>query len=497
MILVLALSLLCGISQKQATFALAILKFIIDSLSDGRDMSISHRRSLDDLPNDYRTLLNRFDLEPRLRSYICCPSCFALYDDSPNAQDVCSHRRAVDLPSCGSNLFRSRAVKGQVFKRPIRKYVHQDMKQWVARLLSRPDVEIRIESARNAPQSAEIRDIHDSSAIQSLHGPDGKPFFVSNTDELRLIFSLCVDGFNAFGMKIGGGPGSVTGIYMACLSLPIEDCFKPENMYLVGVVPGPHKPSEDEINHFLRPLVDDLLDFWKEGVRYSRTHLYPAGRLVRAALIPLVCDVLGARQTGGFTAHSATLFCSLCYLPADQIENFNVQTWPLRTAEMHRRHANAWKDAKTLTEKSEITKNFGVRYSELLRLPYWDPISFTIVESMHAFFLRILPEHIRRAWGVSVKAPCGDGHCAPDFTPPEPPSDEQVIASLKALQRTQECNSEEALGLLRKLKANVLWHLCRQFNLRRAGSSLILSRTLLDWVASFVLYILAADIVLV
>ena len=116
---------------------------------------------------------------------------------------------------------------------------------------------------------------------------------------------------------------------------------------------------------------------------------------------------------------------------------------------------------------------------------------------MHAFFLRILPEHIRQAWGVSGKAPCGDGHCAPDFTPPEPPSDEQVIASLKALQRTQEYNSEEALGLLRKLKANVLWHLCRLFNLRRAGSSLILSRTLLDWVVFFILYILAADTILV
>ncbi|KIK27012.1 hypothetical protein PISMIDRAFT_65794, partial [Pisolithus microcarpus 441] len=132
------------------------------------------------------------------------------------------------------------------------------------------------------------------------------------------------------------------------------------------------------INHFLRPLVDDLLDFWKEGVRFSQTHHHPAGRLVRAALVPLVCDVPAARQTGGFAAHSATLFCSL----------------------LHRRHATAWKNAETLSEKNEITKNFGVRYSELLRLPYWDPISFTIIESMHAFFLRILPEHIRRAWGV-------------------------------------------------------------------------------------------------
>ncbi|KAI6121624.1 hypothetical protein F5141DRAFT_963048, partial [Pisolithus sp. B1] len=135
---------------------------------------------------------------------------------------------------------------------PICKYVHQDMKQWVAHLLSRPGVETLIELSRNVGHSTEeIGDIHNSHAIQSLSGPDGKPFLVSNSEELWLIFSLCVDGFNAFGKRIGGGPGSVTGIYMACLSLPIEERFKPENMYLVGVVPGPHKPSEDEINHFL------------------------------------------------------------------------------------------------------------------------------------------------------------------------------------------------------------------------------------------------------
>ncbi|KIK27013.1 hypothetical protein PISMIDRAFT_71029, partial [Pisolithus microcarpus 441] len=242
MILVLTLSLLCGISQKQASFALVVLKLIVHSLCDGRDMPLDHRASLDDLPKDYRTLLNRFDLEPRLRSFICCPSCFALYHDTPKTQDACDYRRAPDAPPCGSNLFRSRIIRGQEFKRPIRKYVYQDMKQWVARLLSRPDVETLMEP---------IGDIHNSRAIRSLCGPDGKPFLISNTDELRLIFSLCVDGFNAFGKKIGGGPGSVTGIYMACLSLPIEDRFKPENMYLVGVVPGPHKPSEDEINHFL------------------------------------------------------------------------------------------------------------------------------------------------------------------------------------------------------------------------------------------------------
>ncbi|KAI6110105.1 hypothetical protein F5141DRAFT_1004846, partial [Pisolithus sp. B1] len=111
MILVLTLSLLCGISQKQAAFALVVLKFIVDSLCDGRDMPLDHRMSLDDLPKDYRTLLNRFDLEPWLRSFVCCPSCFALYNDTTETLDLCDYRRAPDVPPCESNLFRSRMIR--------------------------------------------------------------------------------------------------------------------------------------------------------------------------------------------------------------------------------------------------------------------------------------------------------------------------------------------------------------------------------------------------
>ncbi|KAI6107375.1 hypothetical protein EDD16DRAFT_1434432, partial [Pisolithus croceorrhizus] len=85
---------------------------------------------------------------------------------------------------------------------PIRKYVHQDMKHWVAHLLSRPSMETLIELSQNVGHSTEeIGDIHNSCAIWSLCSPDGKPFLISNTDELQLIFSLCVNGFNAFGKK--------------------------------------------------------------------------------------------------------------------------------------------------------------------------------------------------------------------------------------------------------------------------------------------------------
>lgn len=348
-------------------------------------------------------------------------------------------------------------------------------------MLSRSDSEALFEASTSGHTGLldEIKDIHEAQAIQSLRDIDGNPFLSSPPEELRLVFSLCVDGFNAFGKKVGGPPASVTGIYLALLSLPIDKRFNPENMCLIRVIPGPHKPSEDEINHFLDLLVDDLLQFW-EGVKYSRTHCYPSGRTVKAVLVPLVCDVLAARQTGGFVSHNATLFCSLCYLPADRIKDFDEETWPCRTVEEHRKHAMAWRHAPTLEEKQQLAKEFGLRYSALLRLPYWDPVHFTIVDSMHALFLRVLPEHIRRAWGVSNNTPCGEGHFSPYFKVPNQPPDESMVEGFeKLLDAFKKVNPEKSLSTMKH--AN-LWHMCLEFNLCRSGTSIMLARALVSWV---------------
>jgi hypothetical protein len=52
---------------------------------------------------------------------------------------------------------------------------------------------------------------------------------------------------------------------MACLNLPLEHRYKPENMYLAGVIPGPKQPSLDNLNHYVRPLINDMVDAWDPG----------------------------------------------------------------------------------------------------------------------------------------------------------------------------------------------------------------------------------------
>ena len=75
------------------------------------------------------------------------------------------------------------------------------------------------------------------------------------------------------------------------MNLPREERFKPENVIIVGIIPGPKEPKGD-VNSFLKPLVDELIDFW-DGV------------IIVVALLALCCDVSAARKCGGFAGHSA------------------------------------------------------------------------------------------------------------------------------------------------------------------------------------------------
>ena len=139
-----------------------------------------------------------------------------------------------------------------------------------------------------------------------------------------------------------------------CLNLPPEHRYHVENMFLVGVIPGPSKPSLHEINHLLRPLIDDLLDCWEPGVWYTRTPTYPNGHRARCAVVPLVCDLPAARQMAGFASFSCLrFFCSFCQLHLDDIDDINHSAWGHRSHADHRHWAMKWRDAESEHEREE------------------------------------------------------------------------------------------------------------------------------------------------
>ncbi|KIM66101.1 hypothetical protein SCLCIDRAFT_14748 [Scleroderma citrinum Foug A] len=131
---------------------------------------------------------------------------------------------------------------------------------------------------------------------------------------------------------------------MICHNLPVHLCYHVENVYIAGIIPGQREPSSYHLNHVLRPLVDDLLQAWSPRFQLTHSAIHPFGCLVLCTLIPLVCDLLAAWKSAGFAGLG-----------------------------QHLTIAKSWRDMQTETIRVQIYQKFGIRWSELLCLLYWDP----------------------------------------------------------------------------------------------------------------------------
>ena len=75
---------------------------------------------------------------------------------------------------------------------------------------------------------------------------------------------------------------------------------------LIGIIPGSHEPKL-HINSFLKPLVDELQDFWA-GVKLTVCTESSKNR-EGCYILYVTCDMPAGRKTCGFLSHTATLGC--------------------------------------------------------------------------------------------------------------------------------------------------------------------------------------------
>jgi hypothetical protein len=156
---------------------------------------------------------------------------------------------------------------------------------------------------------------------------------------------------------------------------------------------------------------------------------------------------------GGFVSYASEHFCSCCLLKKDDMENLDFTQWSSRSSQEHRTIAEKWQSAFSEEERDELFQKHGLRWTELLRLPYWDPTRFVLVDSMHTFLLGALKRHVRGIWGMDVNFQDGDGKSFDKAK--NPPTDEEMQEAHKILR----AGSRTALG---KLKTEVLRQLCRE-----------------------------------
>ena len=65
---------------------------------------------------------------------------------------------------------------------------------------------------------------------------------------------------------------------------------------------------------------------------------------------------------------------------------YDRHLWTLRNYELHRQHCQEMLNETTKTGMRKKESEFGVRYSVLLSLPYFDPVWYTVVDIMHNLF---------------------------------------------------------------------------------------------------------------
>jgi len=463
-ILVATLHLLCGLSVDDCSFLLPCVELIVGLSSD---YITSKERLLKAFPRDIRTVKKVLRLAPVVTPFVTCPRCFALYPQDKDVPDTCSYRETASSEPCSEALVTFKRTGDQTRTIFVREYLHQSLKSWFGTLICRPGMESLLDrDVLTEGQKSTVSDIFGGTVLQEFLGPDGLPFLPSRGSEGRYVFGLSVDAFNPFLNKQAGKKASSTAIYMVCLNLPSSVRYKPENMYLAGIIPGPREPSLTQINHLLEPLVEELLEFWTPGIWFTRTPQWEHGRLARAALVPLICDLKAARQVMGHGSHSARKFCSICQLPRDEINVTDNDNLVAISSAEYKRRAMKWKNAGSQSLRDKIFKEYGVRWSVLLRLPYWDPPRFTVIDTMHTVLLGHLHRHCSILWKMNPTISSGPGrHPHPSSGKPqgEGLSNKAIMSIALDIRSAPE-------KIIRGKRKTHLWHFCLANGIVTGGS---------------------------
>jgi len=255
-ILVAVMHIESGLSLRGCDQLLFSLHFLIDLLvEDYNDTAKSQGKLImKSVPMDVCTVVQRLALKPLHKAFICCPKCSTCYPNNEldSCPELCTSKPLSTQQLCGQRLRKPCNIHGRSHDIPVCPFLYHDFKEWLGEMLCHPGMEDMMDCGFFPSPDGTMGDIWDAPGLYEIPGPNGHPFIHRYPDnEGHYLFSFNMDGFNPFQLKQAGQFATVMGLYMVCLNLPPEVCFKPKNMFLAGIIPGPKEPSMVEINNFL------------------------------------------------------------------------------------------------------------------------------------------------------------------------------------------------------------------------------------------------------
>ncbi|MBW0510072.1 hypothetical protein O181_049787 [Austropuccinia psidii MF-1] len=139
------------------------------------------------------------------------------------------------------------------------------------------------------------------------------------------------------------------------------------------------------------PLIKELKELW-QGYHFSPTSAGPSGSFIHVAILTAIEDVASMHKLTGFISHSGSHFCNYCTIHKAQIEEIGPQFHYMRSYQNHEATISKWL-WETPKQQQAIFSEYGVQYSILEDLPYWDASRMFNLDIMHNLILGILKDH--------------------------------------------------------------------------------------------------------
>ncbi|XP_044173181.1 uncharacterized protein LOC122957236 [Acropora millepora] len=215
-------------------------------------------------------------------------------------------------------------------------------------------------------------------------------------DKMNLALLLYLDFFNPFQRAVY----SCGAIYMSVLNIPKGKRFKARWSMLIGLIPGPSEP-QGHVNTYLSPIIDDLITLYS-GIQINS--LGPRKIFSRSILLPILADLPASRKMSQYKSHKADLPCDKCCFQAVREKgkigasgkmsfySDSNKTFPHRTDKEVRKAMNTYKKATNKTSAQVLSQKSGVKYSELVRLPYFDMVQNFLIDPMHNILMGLVSD---------------------------------------------------------------------------------------------------------
>ena len=398
------------VSERAMTTLLTFLRTLITYLATASQGNLILNALAQTLPKSLysiRKLVARY--QGGVSEYAVCPVCHTLDALSDciiteNGMKKSKHCNFVAFPNhphrsrrskCNTALMKQVRVGGKTKLVPKKRFLYHSVISGLQKLIARKGFLQHCERWRDRSSSIPDgvhADIYDGNVWKEFQYINGRPFLASPAN---LCSMLNTDWFNPFDET----QYSVGAIYLVVQNLPRSERFKAENIILIGLIPGPTEPSKT-MNTYLVPLVDDLLKLYS-GVTLPNPHSIFGSTNIRAVLSCIVCDLPATRKVCGFLGQNATKGCSKClhefktvsFGSKADFSGYDCDDWEPRDLNLHHKKSIDAKNAFTASEREQIEKLNGARYTELSRLPYLNIIRHHVIDPMHNLFLG-LAKHV-------------------------------------------------------------------------------------------------------